>query len=721
MNPNQENSGGVCETPAAESGVQVQAHGVTVGETRGAELENLHGAPQALQAAQHQRQHPSGGTVVIAAPAAPQVAPWQGIPQELRERAQWCVAGADKRPLTASGRAASVTDPTTWGSFEAVCAYASGHGLHIGYVLHESDPFTCIDLDVKDDTTREQFEIFQKIVNAADSYTEHSRSGRGLHIWVKGKLAKGMRRDGVEVYSHERFMICTGKPLHQKPIAPRPELLDMLAADMGRTVTAQPLPDGQVVETDEAILQRATSAANGVKFQALFSGDWQAIGHSDHSKADAQLVQMLAEYSANNEQVKRLFLQSALGQRDKAAKRKDYLERTLARARTHQANEPNARHGEQVALQLMSTELLKHMVPKRPTRITATGGLRLVAANEIAARPPMKWLVRGVLPEKGFGAIYGQPGSGKSFLVLDLLAAVSSGFQWFGIPAKAAPVVYITLEGQAGMPQRIRAYRTKKGLLDRISFIEQPIDLRQPDILKELIDRIRGAGLGGGVVCIDTLAASAPGMDENASADMGQLIANLQVLQAELGGFVLVVHHSGKDESKGLRGWSGLNGALDCAIAVSRVSEAKQNTTRRWELSKSKDGSDGMRREFELEQVPLGFDEDGQPITSCVISHSVQQHVSASECDADDDEFIWHWVREQMEAGNHPSKNSLKKQVGSMKPQRAITQERVSGAIERLMAASRLQIASVKSPSGNAWIQAVDSVAVGVGAAGFPK
>jgi hypothetical protein len=70
MNLNQENSGGVCETPAAESGVQVQAHGVTVGETRGAELENLHGTPQALQAAQHQRQHPSGGTVVIAALAA---------------------------------------------------------------------------------------------------------------------------------------------------------------------------------------------------------------------------------------------------------------------------------------------------------------------------------------------------------------------------------------------------------------------------------------------------------------------------------------------------------------------------------------------------------------------------------------------------------------------------------------------------------------------------
>ena len=688
-------------------------------DTTGASLGNL--APtgfDSLQAAQHGAQcgpYQQGGNPAITAPATAQPDRWACIPQELRELSQWCVAGEDKAPRIATQGLplAKSNDPSTWRTFDEASAFAAHHGLHIGYMLHESDPFACIDLDVKDDTTPEQLERFQKIVDASDSYTERSRSGRGVHVWVKGKVAKGMRRDGVEVYSHERFMICTGDTLHQKPIEPRPELLGMLAADMGRTGTAQPLADGPEVETDEAILQRATSAANGAKFQALFSGDWQTIGHTDHSKADAQLVQMLAEYSANNEQVKRLFLQSALGQRDKATKRKDYLDRTLAQARAHQANEPNAKHGELVALQLLAGELVKRMAPKRPTRVTAAGGLRLVAASEIASRPPMKWLVRGVLPEKGIGAIFGQPGSGKSFLVLDLLAAVAGGFYWFGIPTKAAPVVYITLEGQAGMPQRIHAYRAKKGSLDRIAFIEQPIDLREPDNLKELIDLIRDAGLGGGVVCIDTLAASAPGMDENTSADMGQLIANLQDLQTELGGFVLVVHHSGKDETRGLRGWSGLNGALDCAIAVSRVSEDKRNTSRRWEVSKSKDGSDGMKTDFALEQVLLGYDEDGQPITSCVISHTMQEQVSASETDADDDEFIWQWVHQQVVAGNYPSKNSLKKQVSSMKPQRAITQERVAASIERLMAESRL-VKESNSPSGNSWLRAVECAGGGV-------
>lgn len=702
MSHDQEKTGRVLRPLPVKENSPLTGHDASLGNLASLGIDVLQ-----AQAGAARGQHPTGGNPVIAAPAAPQPDRWACIPQDLRERSQWCVAGEDKAPRVATQGLphARVNDPSTWRTFDEASAFAAHHGLHIGYVLHESDPFACIDLDVKDDTTPEQSERFQKIVDAADSYTEHSRSGRGLHVWVTGKVAKGMRRDGVEVYSHERFMICTGNILNHKPIEPRPELLGMLAADMGRTETAQPLPDGLEVENDEAILQRATSAANGAKFQALFSGDWQAIGHTDHSKADAQLVQMLAEYSANNEQVERLFLQSVLGQRDKATKRKDYLKRTLAQARAHQANEPNAKHGELIALQLLAGELVKRMAPKRPTRVTPSGGLRLVAASEIASRPPMKWLVRGVLPEKGIGAIFGQPGSGKSFLVLDLLAAVAGGFHWFGIPTKAAPVVYITLEGQAGMPQRIHAYRTKKGSLDRIAFIEQPIDLREPDNLKELIDLIRDAGLGGGVVCIDTLAASAPGMDENTSADMGQLIANLQDLQTELGGFVLVVHHSGKDETRGLRGWSGLNGALDCAIAVSRVSEDKRNTSRRWEVSKSKDGSDGMTNDFALEQVLLGYDEDGQPITSCAISHTVQERVPATERDEHTDNFVWQWIKTEVEKGKRPSGRSLDGQRDQMAPQMKLSQPQLRDSIARLKAAGRVVAEAEK---GNPWLRAID-------------
>lgn len=51
---------------------------------------------------------------------------------------------------------------------------------------------------------------------------------------------------------------------------------------------------------------------------------------------------------------------------------------------------------------------------------------RLLTPADLASLPPVKWLVRGVLPTEGIGAVFGPSGSGKSFLVLDLLATVAN-------------------------------------------------------------------------------------------------------------------------------------------------------------------------------------------------------------------------------------------------------------------------------------------------------
>lgn len=548
-----------------------------------------------------------------AAAVAPQGACWANIPAALRERSQWVLAGADKRPLTADGRAASVIDPSTWTDFDTACRAAKAKGLYIGFVETADDPFTCIDLDVKDDTPKEHIERFHKIVEAADSYTEWSCSGKGMHIWVEGTIGAGVRRDGVEIYSQERFIICTGHVYINKPLNDNQSLLDTLVEQMrGRQRTAEPLPDGPEVESDEIILNRARSAANSEKFNAHFNGDWNAIKHTDHSTADAALIGMLAIYTQNNAQLKRLFLASKLGQRDKATKRRDYVDRTISAVRGWEASGPSVEHGREQAFNIISFELSKRL---RPQLVAANTGrkLRLVSEDEMAGRPPLRWRVRDVLPEEGFVAVYGAPGSGKSFLVLDMLGAISTGREWFDHKVRPAPVVYVALEGKAGVAQRVRAYHAKYGRLNTM-FIDEQIDLRQPEDRARLVNAIRDAGWINGVLCIDTLAASAPGMDENTSTDMGALIAGLQEIQATLGGCVLVVHHTGKDQTRGLRGWSGLTGALDGAIEVSRT-----ESSRMWGVTKAKDGEDGKVVTFELQVVVLDIDEDGVPITSCVV------------------------------------------------------------------------------------------------------
>lgn len=239
---------------------------------------------------------------------------------------------------------------------------------------------------------------------------------------------------------------------------------------------------------------------------------------------------------------------------------------------------------------------------------------KLLTDDDLEAMPPVPWLVRGVLPATGIAAIFGPSGSGKSFLTLDLLASIAEGGDWFGCRVKDAPVLYVGLEGEAGIAQRVKARRIKRGPCRGLRYMLTPMDIRSPMDRAALVEAVKAAGWADGVLCIDTLNRAAPGMDENSSQDMGEVIGAAKAIQAELGGLVLLVHHTGKDSNKGLRGHSSLIAALDCAIAVSREADR-----RAWKVFKAKDGADGKTHPFTLRVVELGMDEDGEPVTSCVV------------------------------------------------------------------------------------------------------
>ena len=244
---------------------------------------------------------------------------------------------------------------------------------------------------------------------------------------------------------------------------------------------------------------------------------------------------------------------------------------------------------------------------------------RLLTPAELAASPSVRWRVRGVLPIEGIAALFGPSGSGKSFLVLDLLAAVASGGEWFGCQAKAAPVLYVALEGEAGIAQRVQAYQVKHGRVgDGFRFLLQGLDIRDATDRADLVQAIQAAGWSGGVVCLDTLNRAAPGMDENDSKSMGEVISAAKAIQAAVGGIVLVVHHTGKDSTKGMRGHSSLIAALDSAIEVTRDGDRRE-----WKIAKSKDGEDGEAHPFRLDVVEIDTDEDGEPVTSCVVAPEV--------------------------------------------------------------------------------------------------
>ena len=237
---------------------------------------------------------------------------------------------------------------------------------------------------------------------------------------------------------------------------------------------------------------------------------------------------------------------------------------------------------------------------------------RLFDRDAIMAQPPLRWRVKQLLPEVGIGAIYGPSGSGKSFLGIDLGISIAAGAQWFGHRTTACPVVYVILEGEAGLRNRVKAWEAHNAasLPSDFKAMAQSFQLAEPQQVEEL-----GAILPkGGVVIIDTLNRSAPGLDENSSQDMGRILAGMKRLQELTEGLVIVVHHTGKDASKGLRGHSSLHAALDGAIEVERSAAG-----RCWSAAKVKDGEDGKQMQFKLHVVDLGTDADGDAVNSCAV------------------------------------------------------------------------------------------------------
>lgn len=268
------------------------------------------------------------------------------IPAELRALPQWVVADMSidketgkpkKLPLNPrTGQLADVTDPSTWGTFEEALRTGSHH---VGFVLSPTDPYTIIDLDNKphDPATPEQLARHYKILEAFNSYTEISQSGTGYHIVIKGWVPTGTNRDKVEVYSSGRYMICTGNVVRQAPIADYQSLLDTLYAEM-QPMNKVELVDYEATMTDAELVEMASSAANGEKFNQLCSGyhEGRYVVGQGQSEADFALLSILAFYTRDNEQVRRIFRMTALGKRAKA-QRDTYLNIALEKIRAKEA------------------------------------------------------------------------------------------------------------------------------------------------------------------------------------------------------------------------------------------------------------------------------------------------------------------------------------------------------------------------------------------------
>lgn len=239
-----------------------------------------------------------------------------------------------------------------------------------------------------------------------------------------------------------------------------------------------------------------------------------------------------------------------------------------------------------------------------------------IPADEFSQRPSPGWIVKNVLPRADIAVVFGQPGCGKSFAVLDISAAIASGSSWRELKTKHSRVVYIAAEGAGGFRNRLVAYSdytaTDLSCFD-LSIISAAPNLMDKAQALEIAKAVIAVGKVS-VVVVDTFAQIMPGGNENSGEDVGKVLAHCHGINRATGALVVLVHHSGKDEAKGARGHSSLKGNADTELEVYRVGQDRVLT-----VSKQKDGEDGKEYGFRLVQTGLGIDKDGDGITSCVV------------------------------------------------------------------------------------------------------
>jgi len=136
----------------------------------------------------------------------------------------------EKRPLTTGGTYASSSDPSTWDSFANADTVVNewGQADYLGFVFNNNG-IVGIDIDKGFEEGLMTY-LCADIMDACQSYTEVSRSGRGVHIILKGDIPFSGRnnRNGVEIYKSGRFFIMTGDVLIFDEIIENQEALDYI-------------------------------------------------------------------------------------------------------------------------------------------------------------------------------------------------------------------------------------------------------------------------------------------------------------------------------------------------------------------------------------------------------------------------------------------------------------------------------------------------------------
>lgn len=253
--------------------------------------------------------------------------------------------------------------------------------------------------------------------------------------------------------------------------------------------------------------------------------------------------------------------------------------------------------------------------PARPARFRFETAADLEAEADVDS----VFIVEDLIEAGTLFVLYGNPGAGKSAIILDMLLRIAHGLPWAGRATTRTGVLYLSPEGPKGLKRRYKAWHTHMRENGHVvggapfEVLRQQVDLYGSDIgINAIAEQVRTFkrrhGIACGIVVVDTLRQALVGGDENSARDIGTFTQKLTSLRDAYGVVCGIVHHDGKDASRGAAGSTAIIGNVDIELAVEKPKGSRLGTIR---AGKMRDGFLDGRVPYELKSGVGEVRQDG--------------------------------------------------------------------------------------------------------------
>ena len=228
----------------------------------------------------------------------------------------------------------------------------------------------------------------------------------------------------------------------------------------------------------------------------------------------------------------------------------------------------------------------------------------------VSNNPYAKWrkrkvyLIDGLIADGSINIFYGDPKVAKSLLLVNIATSLVSGGSWADLKTANCLTIYLAFEDPEGIRDRltlssIQKRLVKGGIVENLQLHENPPDIFDEKFLASLsyMQAEWAHRWDNKIIIIDTLSFAMSRLgDENSSVAMGTVIDTCRKIR-DYGYTIFIIHHTGKDQRRGLRGHKSLQAAADSIFLVKKKPSSSIVNLERIEY---RNGPGGEKFNFEI-------------------------------------------------------------------------------------------------------------------------